>query len=359
MKIKQLAQISACGLLGALALGLDGTGIVTTAAKAAEVEGPKLHWMASAWGTRRGFTESLEGLVKYVADKTDGRFKIEIKYGEALSPTKENLDGIQIGAFEVAQSCALYHSGKTPALTGLDLPFLPIFSLEQRAKVHEAYFANPVVQAEMGKWNARFLVSAIMPAYEVMGKGEPPRKIEDWRGMKLQAAGGIGAVMRELGVTTVTVPSVELYQSMERGIIDGAAQPFTYSFATYQLDTLAAWMTTNLALGSPACVSVVNKDAYAKLPDQYKKLLEEAKWPAYEHQIKEYTKIDEVNLKRFKERGIKGIQIDESVRNKIIESAARKSWNDWVKARTAEGLDGQALLDFILAAAKETKDSAN
>ncbi|MCB1475166.1 MAG: TRAP transporter substrate-binding protein DctP [Rhodobiaceae bacterium] len=357
MKHGQITTLSIGGLLLATALGTAGAGLVTSSAKAAEVEGPKVHWLASAWGTRRGFTESLEGLVKYVSDKTDGNFTIEIKYGEALSPTKENLDGIQVGAFEVAQSCAVYHPGKTPALTGLDLAFLPIFSLEQRAKVHEAYFKNPVVQSEMEKWNAKFLVSAIMPAYEVMGKGKAPEKVEDWKGMKLQAAGGIGAVMRELGATTVTLPSVELFQSMERGVIDGAAQPFTYSFASYQLDTLADWMTTNLALGSPACVTVMNKDAYAKLPDQYKKLLEDAKWPAYEHQIAKYTETDEKNLKKFKEEGLKEIQIDEDVRNQIIKTAAKKSWDEWVKARNDEGLDGQALLDAILAAARDARSS--
>ena len=116
-------------------------------------------------------------------------------------------------------------------------------------------------------------------------------------------------------------------------------------------------MTTNLALGSPACVTVMNKDAYAKLPDQYKKLLEDAKWPAYEHQIAKYTETDEKNLKKFKEEGLKEIQIDEDVRNQIIKTAAKKSWDEWVKARNDEGLDGQALLDAILAAARDARSS--
>ncbi len=62
-------------------------------------------WNVSVWGKRRAFTEHVEKLAELVSEKTGGEFTMNISYG-GLSKNKENLDGISIGAFEVAQFCA-------------------------------------------------------------------------------------------------------------------------------------------------------------------------------------------------------------------------------------------------------------
>src|SRR3546814_12282983 len=70
--------------------------------------------------------------LRHVEEKSGGNFTIKVHYGEAISPAKENLDGLKIGAFEMASICTGYHPGKNPAMTVLDLPFLPIRSEERR-----------------------------------------------------------------------------------------------------------------------------------------------------------------------------------------------------------------------------------
>ena len=62
-------------------------------------------WNVSLWGKRRAFTEHVEKLAELVSEKTGGEFTLNISYG-GLSKNKENLDGISIGAFEMAQFCA-------------------------------------------------------------------------------------------------------------------------------------------------------------------------------------------------------------------------------------------------------------
>ena len=83
-------------------------------------------WNASLWGKRRAFTEHLEKLSELVSEKTNGEFEIKLNYGEALSKSRENLDGISIGSFEMAQFCASYHRDKNPTITVLELPFLGV-----------------------------------------------------------------------------------------------------------------------------------------------------------------------------------------------------------------------------------------
>ena len=115
-------------LLSLLTVGLIFGGpvdSVKTSALAAN-HGKKVSWNLSTWGKRRAFTEGIEAVSAYVADKSDGHFTIKINYGGTLSKPRENLDGISLGAFEAATFCASYHADKNKAVTVLELPFLPI-----------------------------------------------------------------------------------------------------------------------------------------------------------------------------------------------------------------------------------------
>ena len=75
-------------------------------------------WNVSVWGSRRAFTEHIERLAELLDERTDGEFTLNISYG-GLSGNRENLDGISIGAFEMAQFCAGYHADKNPSITVL------------------------------------------------------------------------------------------------------------------------------------------------------------------------------------------------------------------------------------------------
>ena len=88
----------------------------------------KVTWNMSLWGKPRAWTKGIEAMAEEVSSKSGGNFTIKIHYG-GLSKPKENLDGIKLGAFQMAVFCASYHPDKTPTLSASDLPFLPILSL--------------------------------------------------------------------------------------------------------------------------------------------------------------------------------------------------------------------------------------
>jgi len=353
MKLRKIMLLMACSMVTAITLNWGSGGAVATTAQAAEVDGPKVKWLLSTWGKRRGIMEGMESFSEQISKATDGNFEVSLQYGGVLSNPKENLDGLKLGAFEAAMFCPLYHPSKTPAITGLDLAFLPVTDLEARVKVHEGYLHNPVVLDELARWNAYPLMTALMPNYEVMGKGDAPKTIDDWKGLRLSASGGIGDLMKSIGAIPTTVPAPEMYQSLERGVMDGVAFPYTYAFAAYKLHELSDWRTEKSALGSLTCVLVANKQAYEALPPQYKELIDRVKPAAYQHQVDTYVAIDEKNEKLFEERGLEKVRFSKEDVEKIMDQAVQPSWDAWVAARNAEGLDGQALLDEILALAKK------
>ena len=106
-----------------------------------------------------------------------------------------------------------------------------------------------------------------------------------------------------------------------------------------------------------ACVVAASKQAYEALPQQYKDLIDRVKPIAYQRQIDTYVEIDKKNEKLFEERGLKKVHFSDADVAKIKEMAVQPSWDAWVAARNAEGLDGQALLDSVLTLAEEEKKS--
>ena len=100
-------------------------------------------------------------IAQIAADKTGGNFKIKIYYGDQLGGKKQNLDNLKAGVFDMAQICSSYHPGKNPALTVLNLPFLPIKNPDVQAEVHEAVYSHPEVQKQLKeKWNTFPLMSS-------------------------------------------------------------------------------------------------------------------------------------------------------------------------------------------------------
>ena len=122
----------------------------------------------------------------------------------------------------------------------------------------------------------------LLPQYEFLGKGEPPKTLAGFKGMSVRALGGLGDAMEKLGARKNTVTATEVYLAIDRGTVNAVSFPFTYAHVAYKIDEVASWFTTNLSPGTVDCPTMVSLSAWNKLPKQYQDLMLEAKKPAYE-----------------------------------------------------------------------------
>ena len=345
---KTILAIAAASLVAA---GANLTAGVTPAA-AQMVDGPEVSWKLSLWGKRRAFTEGLEYISAQLAERTGGKFTLKLFYGGQLSKSRENLDGIAVGAFEAAAFCAFYHPGKNKPINVLDLPFLPLSNFDVMRKVHEAVYAHPAAQEALAKWNAVIFTPAILPQYEYMGRGEPPQSVADFNGKRLRAGGGMGEAAKLLGATPSSMVASETYTALQRGTVDAIGFPYTYAFASYKLDEIADWVTTNMSLGTANCPVVFNIDAWNSLPDQYKELLNSLKDDAAAAMAAAYEEQDAANTKRWQEEGkLQMVQIPEEEMAEFRRIAGKPVWDAWVGENKDE-LPAQELLDLVLSTAK-------
>ena len=333
-----------------------GVSLSVSGASAQTVDGPRVAWKMGAWGKPRAASANYEFLKKHVEERTGGKFTISIGY-ESFGGPKELLDLLKVGSLESTNICSSYHPEKTPAYTGLDLPFLPMPTADVQQQVHEAYHKHPAIVAEFAAWNAIPYMSTLLPQYEFVGKGNPPRKLEDFKGMRVRAIGGIGEAMKRLGAIPTSVDATEVYTSLERGVVDAASFPSTYAHGSYKTYEVGKWFTENMSPGTQACPTLIGVDSWAKLPEQYKALVMEAKPLGYDALKKAYAEADEKNLALFKKRGLTFVKYSPEELAEFRKMGAEPVWEEWVKLREAQGIPGRELLQTILNAAGQTPKS--
>ncbi|SFT66643.1 C4-dicarboxylate TRAP transporter substrate-binding protein [Sedimentitalea nanhaiensis] len=318
-------------------------------------EASATEWNVSVWGKRRAFTEHIEKIAELVSEKTGGEFTMNVSYG-GLSKNRENLDGISIGAFEMAQFCAGYHPDKNRLITVLELPFLGVENLDQEVAVSHAIYGHPAVQEEMAQWNAKLLMTSPMPQYNIVGTGEPRDELAEFEGMRVRATGGLGEAFTAVGAVPTSVTATEAYQAMESGVVDTVAfaQHAHLSFGTINQ---ADWWTANLNPGTVNCPVVVNIDAYESLSDEERAALDGSVDEAITHYLANYGEL----LKKWDaildEKGVTKVVISDEELAAFRTQAADPIRDAWIAEIEAQGLPGQELFDLLtttLAQAKGT-----
>ena len=310
-------------------------------------------WNVSVWGKRRAFTEHIEKLAELVSDKTNGEFTMNISYG-GLSKNRENLDGISIGAFEMAQFCAGYHPDKNRVVTVLELPFLGVENLEQEVAVSSAVYAHPAATEEMAQWNAKLLMTSPMPQYNLVGTGKPRDTLEAFNGMRVRATGGLGKAFKAAGAVPTSVTATEAYQAMESGVVDTVAfaQHAHLSFGTINQ---ADWWTANLNPGTVNCPVVVNIDAYEGLSKKHKDVLDGSINESLDHYLDNYGKLLDKWDSVLAEKGVKKINISNDVINAFRAKAADPIRDAWIADMEKQGLPGQERYDLVQSTLAQAK----
>jgi len=327
------------------------TGLMSKTAAAALIaafgtEAMAVEWNVSLWGQRRAFTEHVEKLAELVADKTGGEFTLNISYG-GLSNNRENLDGISIGAFEMAQFCAGYHRDKNRAITVLELPFLGVSNLDEEVAVSHAVYEHPAVIDEMAQWNAKIIMTSPMPQYNIVGTGEPRDTLEKMDGMRVRATGGLGQAFSAVGAVPTSVTATEAYNSMESGVVDTVAfaQHAHLSFRTIDI---ADWWTENLNPGTVNCPVVVNTDAYAALSPEHREAFDSSIPEAIDHYLANYAELIERWETILQEKGVEKVTISDDVIAEFRTVAADPIRAQWIADMSAQGLPAQELYDLVM-----------
>ncbi len=302
-----------------------------------------VEWDVSLWGKRRAFTENVEKLAELVQQKTNGEFKLKISYG-GLSKSRENLDGISFGAFEMAQFCSFYHADKNPTITVTELPFVKDLSLDKITEIYQKVHKHPIVVKDLARWNAYLLMPTPLPQYNIVSKSDTLESLSDFKGLRVRGPGGIMGVLSKLGAVKTGVPFSEVRRSMDSGVIDAASFAPHAHLATKDYK-VGKWATTNLNLGSANCPVVVNEAALNDLKPAHRKALLDSVDEALKYYVDNYdNNITGKYESTIRKEGLDLVTFN-SQQQKELNALADSVRKEWIN-KYAKQFNSQELFDF-------------
>jgi TRAP-type mannitol/chloroaromatic compound transport system substrate-binding protein len=160
-----------------------------------------------------------ETFAKHIAEATDNKFQIKVSAAGEIVPGLEAANAVSAGTVEMCQTASYYYWGKDPTYAfGTAVPF-GLNSRQQNAWMYygggidlmnEFYATKNLIAypsgntgAQMGGWFRKEIKS-----------------VADMQGLKMRIGGFGGKVISKIGVVPQQIAGGEIYQALEKGVID-------------------------------------------------------------------------------------------------------------------------------------------
>lgn len=187
-------------------------------------------------GPNRG--ERAEQMVKMfdaIADRTEGRVKIEPFWGGALMKAADALEGLQSGVVGMATLTGAYAAKELHGYLVGNLPIRVDDEVAGAKAMYELATANPEMLAEFEKAGVVFIANYAVGPVGFICAGDPITKLADFAQKKVRINGEYGTLMETTAkAAPVNLPLSEAYQALDTGVTD-CSQSFGYVAKAYKL----------------------------------------------------------------------------------------------------------------------------
>jgi TRAP-type C4-dicarboxylate transport system substrate-binding protein len=175
--------------------------------------------------------------VKQIEEASDGRIKIEVYPSQTLIKGLDMWKGVRSGIADIGWCVQGYWPEQTPLSDVISLPFLPVKTAEQGSEVlWKLYEKFPSMQKEYGDVQPLVLYTS-SPNFLMTNKKQV-KNLDDIKGLKIRTLGGPPTEMaKSLGAVPTLIPMPDMYQSLDKGVVDGGAVPWEaiHGFRLYEV----------------------------------------------------------------------------------------------------------------------------
>jgi TRAP-type C4-dicarboxylate transport system substrate-binding protein len=164
-------------------------------------------------------TVLFEKFLKNVEAASNGDMKFRVSGPETVPPF-EQLQPAGSNVFQFLFTHGAYHFGTTPYLVAVE-------GLTGDLAKWRAAGIKEQVDKQYQKYGLKLIVFPQVPegsAYNIILKA-PVGPLGDLQGRKIRATQSYAGVLSMLGASPVNLPPAEIYPSLEKGVVDGAAWP--------------------------------------------------------------------------------------------------------------------------------------
>ena len=256
--------------------GAAATAPVLLAAPAiAQTQNPEVRWrLASSFPrTLDILYAGCEHISRRVAELSHNRFQIRCFPAGEIVPALQTLDAVQSNSIEVTQTAPYYFIGKEPSFAFYTAIPWGLNVRQMTAWLHHG--GGEALGTELFNDYNCFGIAAGDTGAQMGGWWRKEIKsVADLQGVKFRIGGLGGQVFAKVGVSPTQIAGGDIYPSLERGVIDAAEWVGPYDDEKLGFARVAPYYyTPGFWEGSSRNYFLINKPAWAALPDDYKAIL--------------------------------------------------------------------------------------
>ena len=283
-----------------------------------------------------------------VKKRTEGKVVVEYYPGQTLTKGTQNYDGVVSGLSDMGMCLFAYTRGRFPVMEAVDLPLGYDSGITATKVVNAVY--EEFAPKELQDTQVMYLHAHGAGVLHTAGKAV--RTMADFKGMKLRGHGTSAQVLAALGGTPVSLPMPELYQSLQKGIVQGALYPIEVNKG-WRMAEVVDYLTLSTPIAYTSSFYVVmNKDKWARIPDDLKKVIIEINKEWIPKHGKAWDESDREGLAFFKELGGEVIALSDAEGAKW-QAAITPVVDAYIEKMNKNGFDGQKIVDFVKASLKQ------
>lgn len=254
-------------------------------------------------------SSSLQWWADEVAERSDGRITIEMYWSESLGGAKELLELVSSGAVDLASPAPAYYPTELALTNSVQLPM--VFPDNSSAQLLAQDLADvPAVVAENEANNIYPLFWTSVPTYHLLCT-RPMKTLEGLKGARLRSYGQyVPRMWESLGAVPITTTSPEVYEGLQRGLLDCAYLSNDYAVSA-SLDEVAEYYL-DLNFGAIAgYVAYINADRWNEFPESVQTLLLEVGAEAAAKDREDIRRVGEKSLDTLLDRGVTLVEFEE------------------------------------------------
>lgn len=308
---------------------------------------------ASTHSPPGALTDAFDAYLDEIEKRTDGLVKFDRFYGGTLAAPQDIIDSISSGVVDVAVINPSQQSGRLPLSSVASNPALFLDSWVAIKTLNELHETFPEIQAEWDNVGVVSIGTYATPPMNLMST-KPLSSYDDLKGQRiLTSSRPIATVIDELGATPVGLSFNEAYEAVSKGTVDGAVMSVQAGLAFGVHEVVDSVWTLPIS-GGPGFYGM-NKSIWNDLPKDIQDIILEVK---NEFQPESFYQIYQVDdgakaMKAFTDEGVTINESSDADIKFIMDGAASKVWNDWVKEMDDLGLPGKELLDAFIKVAEK------
>jgi len=277
-----------------------------------------------------------------VEKRTNGKVTVQFFPSQTLTKARQNYDGVVSGLSDIGLCLFAYTRGRFPVLEAVDLPLGYTSGVQATKVVNEVF--NELNPKELSDTEVMFL-HAHGPGL-LHTKGTAVRSMDDIKGLKFRGHGTSALVVKALGGTPVSMPMPELYQSLLKGIVQGALYPIEVNKG-WKMGEVVDYLTNSHSIAYTSSFYVVmNKQKWASIPADLQKIIRQINQEFIPKHGAAWDESDRIGLEYFKSLGHEAIDLSDEESKKWMAVVAPVI-DQYVKKMDEKGFDGKKIVDLV------------